>query len=157
MDELKLYRVTLIQVISRRKQIPIDCTVLAEDEYQAVRSACMRAGFASITEAAIANEMDFDYLMAQAAVTQIEDRVHAVEVPFTEAAVDHALWLVALSLESLPSGIAKAVELWLASERLKRRRGELPDDLDVSWIPGLVRSFNDYHCIVIDQAGAAVI
>ena len=150
MNEFKLYRVTAVKVLDRTRKLPLDVTVMSDTRDGAVRSACLNAGYSSVTHAAITADMDYWDLMKVVQVTEIEDVGNVVPVPFTEAAVDQALMQVAMAMETLPSCVACAVQYWLATERLKRRHGEVADDIDVSWIPGLIKAFETHINLIID-------
>lgn len=150
MNELQLYRVTAVQVVDLRRHLSLNATVLTCDRGNAVRAACLAAGYTSISHAAASAGLDYFELMRIILVTEIEERIHSVPVPVTEEAVDLALMMIASACETLPPVVAKAVELRLAAERLKRRHGGLPDDLDLSWISGLVGSFNGPQLYVIE-------
>lgn len=155
MNELKLYRVTAVKVLDNTCRLPLDITVMSDTRDGAVRSACLNAGYSSVTHAAISADMDYFDLMKVVQVTEVEDVSHIVPAPFTEAAVDEALEHVARAMETLPSCVACAVQYWLTTERLKRRHGGVTDDIDVSWVPGLIKAFERHINLIIDRPAHA--
>lgn len=150
MNEFKLYRVTAPQVFDKINGRPLDVTIISNDVECAVRGACRRAGYTSISHAAVSANMNFFELMSAVQVSEIEDRSNVVPTPFTDQAVDQALLQISCATEKLPGNIATAVMYWLTLERLKRRHGEIEDNIDTSWVPGLIKSFDRYHTITIE-------
>lgn len=132
MDEFKLYRISAPKLFDRARRAPLDITILSNDQGLAIKGACYRAGYTSISDAAANAKMDYWAFIATVQITVIEDRSHVVPVPCTEAAVDHALMQIVCATERVPDYVACAVRHWLALERLKRRHGELGDHIDTS-------------------------
>lgn len=150
MNDLKLYRISSPKLFDKKLGVQLDVTIKSNDRQLAIKGACCRAGYTSISDAAASVGMDYWAFIGSVQVVEIEDCSNVVPAPSTEKAVDQALVQLSSATERLPDYVACAVRHWLALERLKRRHGELGDSIDTSWVPGLIKSFEDYHLLVID-------
>jgi len=120
-------------------------TIFSTNSASAIRGACLGAGYTSASEAAINAKMDYWDFMKVVQVAEIEDCSNVVPAPFTDCVVDAALLVIADAMESLPDNVARAVQYWLAAERIKRRHGEVKDDLDAGPGQGVQRPPNNHH------------
>lgn len=150
MNEFKLYRIMAPKVLDKNRNVPLDLTIKSNDRDLAVKGACRCAGYTSISDAAASTHMGYWELIDSMTITEIEDVVNVLPAPFTDEAVDQALLEISSATERVPDYVACAVRHWLALERLKRRHGEAADEIDTSWVPSLIKSFENYLLIVSD-------